>query len=134
MAFQSWYPRLSGESHLTCFGSTFLGALLVGVSLLMCQGCGLVIVSLLSCRVVDLLGFSFLLVSFLCPGCGRFLFICWLGFALVWFGLCPGCGLRLVHCFFSFCCVSVCPDVGLGLFKLFIRSFLVRAVALSLCF
>ena len=48
MAFQSWYPRLSGESHLTCFGSTFLGALLIGVSLFLCPGCGLVIVLLLA--------------------------------------------------------------------------------------
>ena len=115
MAFQSRYPRLSGESHLTCFGSTLLGALLVGVSLFLCPGCGLVIVLLLGCRVVDLLGFSFLLVSFCARDVGVFCsLLAW--FAMVWFWpvpgmwavvgslfflvlLCfrvPGCGLRLI--------------------------------------
>ena len=134
MAFQSWYPRLSGESHLTCFGSTFLGALLIGVSFFLCPGCGLVIVLLLSCRVVDLLGFSFCWSPFCARDVG--VYCSFVGLVLLWFGfgLCPGCGLWLVHCFFSFCCVSVCPDVGLGYFNLFIRSPLLRAVALSLCF
>ena len=84
------------------------------------------------CRVVDLLGFSFCWSPFYARDVGVYCSFVGLDLLLFGFGLCPGCGLWLVHCFFSFCCVSVCPDVGLGFFNLFIRSSLVRAVALSL--
>ena len=112
MAFQSWNPRLSGKSHLTCFGSSFLGAILVGVPLFLCPGCGLVLVLLLSCRVVDLLGFSFVGLL-LVPGMWAFI-VHLLAWFLLWFGfgLCPGCGLFLVHCFSRFAVFTI---AGCGL-------------------
>ena len=113
MAFQSWNPRLSGKSHLTCFGSSFLGAILVDVSLFLCPGCGLVPVLLLSCRVVDLLGFSFVGLL-LVPGMWAFIV-----HLLAWFcsGLVLACA-RDVGCFwFIVSLVLMCLrllDVGLG--------------------